>query len=113
MRFIMETKQGRMHIGAQIQKRVKKLGLTNSQFANLINCHRTNVNNIYKSETLDTLKLQRISEVLRFDFFQYYVSDYSSSSADEVISKRIEFSSEEMAKIAKNIPVIVEVIVKK
>lgn len=113
MRFIMETKQGRMHIGAQIQKRVKELGLTNSQFANLINCHRTNVNNIYKSETLDTLKLQRISEVLRFDFFQYYVSDYSSSSADEVISKRIEFSSEEMAKIAKNIPVIVEVIVKK
>ena len=104
----METKQGRMHIGAQIQKRVKELGLTNSQFANLINCHRTNVNNIYKSETLDTLKLQRISEVLRFDFFQYYVSDYSSSSADEVISKRIEFSSEEMAKIAKNIPVIVK-----
>ena len=98
----METKQGHMHIGAQIQKRVKELGLTNSQFANLINCHRTNVNNIYKSETLDTLKLQRISEVLRFDFFQYYVSDYSSSSADEVISKRIEFSSEEMAKIAKN-----------
>ena len=44
---------------------------------------------------------------------RYYVSDYSSSSADEVISKRIEFSSEEMAKIAKNIPVIVEVIVKK
>lgn len=65
----METKQGHMHIGAQIQKRVKELGLTNSQFANLINCHRTNVNNIYKSETLDTLKLQRISEVLRFDFF--------------------------------------------
>ena len=50
----METKQGHMHIGAQIQKRVKELGLTNSQFANLINCHRTNVNNIYKSETLDT-----------------------------------------------------------
>ena len=46
MRFIMETKQGHMHIGAQIQKRVKELGLTNSQFANLINCHRTNVNNI-------------------------------------------------------------------
>ena len=43
MRFIMETKQGRMHIGAQIQKRVKELGLTNSQFANLINLISFNI----------------------------------------------------------------------
>ena len=113
MRFIMEIKQRHIHIGAQIQKRVRELGLTNSQFANLINCHRTNVNNIYKQETIDVAKLQKISEVLHFDFFRYYVADYSSSLTDEVISKRIEFSLEEMKKLSKNIPVLVEVVIKK
>lgn len=108
----MGTKQRHMHIGAQIQKRVKELGLTNSQFANLINCHRTNVNNIYKQETIDVVKLQKISEVLCFDFFQYYVADYSSPSCGEVILKRIEFSSEEVKKLSKNISVVVEVVVK-
>lgn len=109
----MDIKQRHIHIGAQIQNRVKELGLTNSQFASLINCHRTNVNNIYKQQTIDVIRLKKISEVLRFDFFQYYVADYSSLSTDEVISKRIEFSLEELNKLSKNIPVVVEVVVKK
>lgn len=112
-RKFMRTKQQHMHIGAQIQKRVKELGFTNSQFANLINCHRTNVNNIYKQESIDVGKLRKISEVLHFDFFQYYVADYSSPSSGEVISKRIEFSLEEVKMLSKNVPVVVEVVVKK
>lgn len=49
----------------------------NSQFANLINCQRTNVNNIYKQETVDVARLQKISEVLYVDFFKYYVRSCS------------------------------------
>lgn len=108
-------KKTKLHIGELIHKRVQELNLTNSQFANLINCHRTNVNNIYKQETIDVAKLQKISEVLHVDFFKYYVADYSyfSSSDKDVISKRIEFSPEELEKLSKNIPVVVEVVVKK
>lgn len=99
-----------LHIGELIHKRVQELNLTNSQFANLINCHRTNVNNIYKQETIDVAKLQKISEVLHVDFFKYYVAD--SSIADEVILKRVELSHDELEKLSKSIPVVIEVVVK-
>lgn len=104
----------KLHIGELIHKRVQELNLTNSQFASLINCHRTNVNNIYKQATIDVAKLQKISEVLHVDFFKYYVADYSyfSSSDKDFILKRIEFSQEELDKLSKNVPVVVEVIVK-
>ncbi|WP_419544825.1 helix-turn-helix domain-containing protein [Odoribacter laneus] len=106
--------KAKLHIGELIHKRVQELKLTNSQFAKLINCHRTNVNNIYKQETIDVAKLQKISEVLHVDFFKYYIADgaYSLLSDNEVISKRIEFSQEELEKLFKSIPVVVEVIVK-
>lgn len=103
----MKTK---LHIGELIHKRVQELNLTNSQFANLINCHRTNVNNFYKQETIDVGKLKKISEVLGVDFFKYYVSE--NTTANEVISKRIELTHVELEKLSKSIPMVVEMIVK-
>lgn len=102
----------KVHIGELICQRVKELRITNSQFANLINCHRTNVNNIYKQETIDVLKLQKISMVLQFDFFQYYVANYSPEVHSDVISKRVEISALEAKMLTENVPIVVEVVIK-
>ena len=102
--------ENNIHIGKLIEKRVRETGISNSQFALLMNCHRTTVNNIYKQSTIDLAKLQKICKVLDYDFFKHYITG-SNCSESKVISKRIEFTSDEIQKIAENDKVVVEVLV--
>jgi transcriptional regulator with XRE-family HTH domain len=61
-----------IHIGKKIKEVVIQSRLKKTEFADLINISRTVVYDIFKRETIDTALLQKISNVLKHDFFNYY-----------------------------------------
>lgn len=63
-------------IGIQIREVVEKRGMTVTEFAKRINKSRENAYSIFSRKTIDTGLLKLISEVLEFDFFKQYSSDY-------------------------------------
>ena len=74
-----------INIGNKIKQVVDKKGMTNSEFGRRINMSRENVYSIYKRKSIDTVLLEKISQVLEHDFFQYYT----------VLQKEIEKLKEE------------------
>ncbi len=61
-----------VHIGKKIKEVLVQTRLKKTEFADLINISRTVVYDIFKRETIDTALLQKISTVLKHDFFSYY-----------------------------------------
>ena len=61
-----------IHIGQIIRKQLDAAGMSKTEFARRINTTSQNVYGIFKRKSIDTALLQKISEVLRYDFFQYY-----------------------------------------
>ena len=61
-----------IHIGHVIHAKVKDKGITVTEFAQKINCNRTNIYNIFTRQSIDTDLLLRISQVLDYDFFKLY-----------------------------------------
>ena len=60
-------------IGDIIKKMVAEKGLTSSAFAKLIGKQRQNMEStVFSKASIDTDLLKRISEVLDYDFFEYY-----------------------------------------
>lgn len=57
-------------IGELIRKEVYKQGLTIKGFAEKIPCQRKNVYDIFKKDSLHTERLERISKILKHNFFQ-------------------------------------------
>ena len=68
-----------IHIGRLIEKRIKEVGMTKAEFGRRINTSRQNVNTLLRKESLDTELLWRISEVLNFDFFQFFLGSVKLS----------------------------------
>ena len=64
------------NIGSLIEKMVrsKQIGIT--EFADLINCRRENVYNIFKRNSIDIELLARISRVLNYNFFEDVAKNY-------------------------------------
>lgn len=90
----------RIHIGELIKKRVQELGMNNTEFSRLINCHRTNINNIYKQESIDVMRLQKICEVLHYNFFQFYENDFEQPG--EKLYKQVKLTQDEIEQSKKN-----------
>lgn len=67
--FAIMSKQ--VHIGRKIKEVLIESRLKKTEFAVLINTSRTVVYDIFKRETIDTALLQKISAVLKHDFFSY------------------------------------------
>lgn len=61
-----------VHIGNFIKEVLQKKGINKSEFARRINTTPQNVYGIFKRKSIDTDTLRQISEVLNYDFFQYY-----------------------------------------
>ena len=66
-----------IHIGKEIKDELRRQRCGVTWFAQQLHCDRTNVYNIFKREGIDTRQLQRISEILRRNFFVLYCQDYS------------------------------------
>ena len=57
-----------IHAGEKIKEYFAITGLSVSEFARRLHCHRQNVYDIFKRKTIDVTLLQRISKVLEHDF---------------------------------------------
>ncbi len=64
-----------IHIGKEIEAELRRQGRGVMWFARLLHCDRTNVYNIFKREGIDTILLQRISDVLGRNFFLLYCQE--------------------------------------
>lgn len=61
-----------MHIGELIKQKMKEDGRSIAVIRKLCGIGRTNLDNIYKRESIDTALLLNISQVLNYDFFRHY-----------------------------------------
>ena len=61
-----------VHIGKIIESVFYEQGRSPSWFAKQLHCDRSNVYNIFKRESIDTLLLIRISKILGHNFLKYY-----------------------------------------
>ena len=57
-----------VHIGREIERVLHERGITVTEFANRICCHRKNVYDIFTRKSIDIDRLIRISEALDYDF---------------------------------------------
>ena len=74
--YIMEkqhqNKAPKLHIGSLIKKELEKQERTVSWFARKLCCDRSNVYKLFKRSTIDTELLLRVSQILHYDFFDFY-----------------------------------------
>lgn len=65
-----------VHIGKEIERVLHERGITVTEFASRICCHRKNVYDIFTRKSIDIDRLIRISEALDYDFIlgTYYPS---------------------------------------
>lgn len=69
----------KVHAGEKVKRYFEASGMSVSEFARRLNCHRQNVYDIFKRKTIDVSLLQRISRVLEHDFVsEIYASRQSS-----------------------------------
>lgn len=64
-----------MHIGSVLRQRLKTDGKSVVWLARELGCHRTNVYNLFDKYSIDTQQLQRISVIMRYNFFKLYSED--------------------------------------
>lgn len=61
-----------MHIGQVLKDKLHEDGKTVVWLARELGCHRTNIYNLFNKYSIDTQLLQRISTVMRYNFFDLY-----------------------------------------
>ena len=57
--------------------------MTNSEFARRIKTSKQNVQDIFTRQSVDTKLLSRISDVLNYDFFEYFIKEKRTSVLSE------------------------------
>ena len=75
-------------IGEEIKKVVKERKVTVSWLARELGCHRTNIYRIFDSASVDTDILFRLSNILKYNFFDMY--------SNQIIQKIESDTSEQM-----------------
>lgn len=63
-----------LHIGKVVRKHLEEVGMTKSEFARRLETSPQNIYGIFKRKSIDTQLLKDISNVLNYDFFQYYTT---------------------------------------
>ena len=76
-------KTERVNIGEIIKEKAAEKGFSNAAFAKALNIQRQNIEKtVFSKRSVDTDLLLSISEVLNFDFFQYYRKEEGSNKKD-------------------------------
>jgi len=68
-----------MHIGNKIFEEVKRQGKTTVWLSKELSCDRTNVYRIYEKSSIDLSLLMRISNILKFNFFELLSEEYDNT----------------------------------
>ncbi|MBQ9237647.1 MAG: XRE family transcriptional regulator [Prevotella sp.] len=61
-----------MHIGNILRDKLKQDGKSVVWLARELGCHRTNIYNLFDKYSIDTQLLERISIIMRYNFFDLY-----------------------------------------
>lgn len=61
-----------MHIGQILKEKLKEDGKSVVWLARELGCHRTNIYNLFDKYSIDTQLLERISIIMRHNFFDLY-----------------------------------------
>jgi len=69
----LSTDETMVHIGKEIRKRLRTIGISNAEFARQMNRSPQAVQWWLDKETIDTGILVQVSEVLEFNFFLLYL----------------------------------------
>lgn len=72
-----------IHIGQLIETELHRQERSVTWFANKLYCDRTNVYSIFKRKSIDTELLLRISCILNYNFFNYYIAEFKQISPDQ------------------------------
>jgi hypothetical protein len=75
-----------LHIGKKIKEELYEQGISVSVFAKKINRSRNVVYDIFERESIDTDLLQKISTILKFNFFDLYNNTKKANIAAETIN---------------------------
>ncbi len=67
--ILMEERK-EIHYGYKVKEKLEERGMTVAEFARRIPCARNNVYNIFERQYIDMKLLQRISDILDFDFIR-------------------------------------------
>lgn len=70
-----------VHIGEAIERRLKEIKMTKTDFGRLIDVPQQHVNRIFSRDTIETKKLERICRALDYNFFALYCNFPSQISA--------------------------------
>lgn len=68
----MKVELKSVNIGAEIEKRLIKTQMTKTEFGRLIDVPQQHVNRIFKRDTIETKKLEKICYALDFNFFTLF-----------------------------------------
>lgn len=71
-------------IGKEIKELVKKRGYTAEYMAKELNVSKPNVYDIYKRSSIDTGLLERLCQVLNYNFFSRYAIMYSTEKEKDL-----------------------------
>lgn len=77
-------------IGSLINDEVRRQQIPITKFAEMINCERGNVYNIFKRNTIDIQLLQRISIVLKHNYFEDLAKDIDLARPVPIDEKEME-----------------------
>lgn len=77
-------------IGSLINDEVRRQQIPITEFAKMINCKRSNVYDIFKRNTIDIQLLQRISLVLKHNYFEDLAKDIDLARPVPIDEKELE-----------------------
>jgi hypothetical protein len=78
----------KLHIGKEIELRYKESGIKLSEFAKRLSTTPRNVYTIFERSDIKTDLLQKIGEVLHFNFFQLYQTGINAEESEMRYEKR-------------------------
>lgn len=85
----------KVHAGEKVKKYFEASGMSVSEFARRLNCHRQNVYDIFKRQNIDLSLLQRISRVLEHDFVTELYGSQNSSKVTLKFAITVEMENGE------------------
>lgn len=83
-----------IHAGEKVKEYFEASGMSVSEFARRLHCHRQNVYDIFKRSVIEVTMLQRISRVLEHDFVsELYMSPKKPSKITIRLALTIEIEN--------------------
>jgi hypothetical protein len=100
-----------IHIGKLIKEKFEESRMSKSAFAVAVNMHRNNVYDLFTRQSVDTALLERVGEVLNYNFFSLFVEktnmvtveEASSAMKKKIVFVPVELNDTEFETISKKI----------